>query len=307
MFARESTAVSFSSAGVAFARVAGPPSAPRLERVSFRPLPTGVLRFSLREPNILDAETVAASLVEARNALLCRVGRVFVTVPDTVGRVLLLDVEERFSSRSEGLDILRWKLEKKLPFSGADIHLDFQQLATRDNGSRVVLVALALRDVVRQYEEVLASAGLAPSHIDFNCFNLCRLFEQRFACHEEYALLFSFSASLGMLFFSQGSLVCIRIKELGGDRPMKDRLHKEIRCSFLSYRDRYPERAIRQVFCIASPPTAPELCRVARDVLECEPVLLEAKGAVAPREGVPLDQGSLFPFSAAIGAAFRGL
>ena len=88
---------------------------------------------------------------------------------------------------------------------------------------------------------------------------------------------------------------------------MKDRLHKEIRCSFLSYRDRYPERAIRQVFCIASPPGAPELCGVARDVLECEPVLLEAKGAVAPREGVPLDQGSLFPFSAAIGAAFRGL
>ena len=93
--------------------------------------------------------------------------RLSVTLPDTVGRIMMLDVEGRFKSRAEGLDIIRWKLKKSMPFDVADTHLDYQQLTVRENGDMALMVALVLAPVISQYEELLVAAGFMPSRIDF--------------------------------------------------------------------------------------------------------------------------------------------
>lgn len=307
MFSRRSIGVSVSSTGVACARLVGPASAPILDRVSWRPLPSGVLRFSLREKNILNAALFHETVREARNSLLCPASRVYLTLPDSVGRILLMDVEERFRSRAEAIDILRWKLKKMIPFESSEVHLDYQCLTTRDNGTQAVMVALVARTVIEQYEDAFAAAGIIPVRVDLDCFNLHRLFENRLSAHGDFVLVSRFAASLGMMFFSGGIPEYIRLREMPAGHAPDATVHNEIKCTMLSYRERFRKDDARAVFCLAPPQWADGFIDIARDALRCEPALLETRTAVSAAKDVPSDQESLFPFTTAIGAALRGM
>lgn len=307
LFARKSLGVEIGPTGVGFALLGGSAAAPRLERVSYRSLPPGCVRLSLREPNILDPQAFVATLKDAYNMLLYRGTHFSLTLPDAIGRILLLDVEGRFKSRGEALDIIRWKLKKSMPFELADSHLDYQQLRVRDNGDMALLVALVSRTVIGQYEELLAEAGFTPSRIDFNIFNLYRTFERRLAGQDDMALVTFYDGLLAVMIMHDDAPEFVRIKDLSGGTPSDGRVYLEINSSFLVHRERFPERMPRQVACIAPPDMGRDFCAMVAEITACETVLLETKSMVTPGDNAPADQETLFFFTPAIGAAMRSL
>lgn len=307
LFSGKSLGVEIGPTGVAFALLAGSAASPRLERVSYRPFDPGTLRASLREENILDPQTFTDHLKDAYNTLLYKGTRLSVTLPDTVGHILLLDIEGRFKSRSEGLDMIRWKLKKSMPFDVADTHLDYQQLTVRENGDMALLVALVSRRVISQYEELLVAAGFVPSKIDFNILNLYRTFERILAQQENCALISYYDSILGIMIFSDGIPEFVRVKELSGTPAVDSRVYMEITNSFLVYHERFPERTLQHVACLAPPATAVDFRDMAAEATGSELFLLETKSVVTPSDETPADQESLFPFTAAIGSALRSL
>jgi type IV pilus assembly protein PilM len=307
LFRKNSIGVEISPHGVAFALLGGSVASPCLERVAFRPFAPGVMRVSLREPNILDTQAFCDRLAEAHALLLHKGTRLSVTLPDTVGRVLLMDVEGRFKNRNEALDIIRWKLKKSMPFDVGDTHLDYQQLQMRDNNDMALLVTLVSRSVIGQYEDLMVTAGFAPARIDLNIFNLYRIFEKRLALLEECALISFYGSVLSIMVVNEGIPEFLRIKELG-DTPVGDnRVYREISNSLLAYRERFPEHAPHKLFCVAAPNAALEFCDLVSEASESDASLLEAKTVVKPSANAPADQATLFPFTAAIGAALRNL
>jgi len=168
LFNRKTVGLEVSQAGFLMALLAGTVSAPRLERLVSRPLMAGILRPSLRESNIADMQAFSDKLREAYALLLHRGTRISVSLPDSVGKVLVMDMEERFKSRAEGFDIIRWKLKKNLPFELADCHLDYQFLRKKESGEQSLLVTLVSRSVIEQYEAAITAAGLSPVSIDLN-------------------------------------------------------------------------------------------------------------------------------------------
>lgn len=307
LFNRKSAGVEISSTGLAFALLEGSQSSPSLERLAFRPLPPGVLRPSLRELNILDGQAFSDKLREAHALLLHRGSRLSVTLPDSVGKVVILDLQERFKSRTEGLDIIRWKLKKNLPFDLSDCHLDYQVLNKRENGDLVLLVTLASRSVLEQYESLINAAGLSPAQIDLNAFNLYRTFERNLSLLDDGALITFYGSTLGIMFFFEGKPEFTRFKELSGTLDNAGRMYTEISSSLLVYRERFPERQIKNLHCIASPGLSKDFCDMLEELGGVKPVLLEVKSAVKPSKDVPANQEALFPYTAAIGAALRSL
>jgi len=306
-FSRKSLGVEISPGGVAFALLGGNRTAPRLERIAFRPFTSGTLRVSLKEANILDPHSFCTCLSEAHALLLHKGTRLSLALPDAVGRVLLLDVEGRFKNRSEGLDIIRWKLKKNMPFDVADAHLDYQLLKVRESGEMSLLVALVSRSVISQYEELCTTAGFIPARIDLTGFNLCRTFQQRLEQLGDGGLISFYGSTLGIMLFSDGSLEFLRFKELPGSLPSDNRVFMEISNSLLAYRERFQERIIKKIVCIAPPDAAGDFCAMVAEATGSEPLLLETKAIVKPSDSAPADQESLFPFTAAIGAALRSL
>ena len=293
--------------GVACVVLAGTQASPRLERVAGRPFAPGVVRVSLREENVLDPQAFSDRLREAHALLLHNGTRLSVTLPDGVGRVLLLDVEGRFKNRTEGLDIIRWKLKKSMPFDVADTHLDYQQLRVRENGEMALLVALVSRGVISQYEDLIVAAGFAPARMEINAFSLCRTFERRLSLQDDGVLITFYNNTLGVMAFAEGIPEFLRFKELPGITPLDRRVYMEINNSLLVYRERFPERTVQHVACIAPFDVAADFCDMLAEASGCVPALFEAKAAVKPSDTAPADQESLFPYTAAIGAALRNL
>lgn len=307
LFSKHSLGVEISPQGVAFALMRGNAVSHRLERVVSRPFAPGVMRATLREPNILDVKAFCEGLTDAHSLLLHKGTRLSVSLPDAVGRVLLMDVEARFKNRNEALDIIRWKLKKKLPFDVADTHLDYQRLMVRDNNELLLLVTLVSRAVIAQYEDLMVAAGFSPARIDLNIFNLYRTFEKRLELVEDCALVSFYGGALGVLVLNNGVPVFFRVKELPDAQACDNRVFREVSNSLQVYRERFPDSASFKVACIAAPDVARDFCGMVSEASPNEVILLETKTAVKPSGEAPADQETLFPFTAAIGAALRNL
>ena len=305
LFASNIIGVEISQYGVTCAVTSGRAASPRVERVASAPFASGVLQTSLREQNVLDPDAFVAGLKSAHNLLLCRSTRVAVSLPDSACRIMLFDLEGRFKNRSEALDLIRWKLKKSIPLDTADTHLDYQQLSVRENGDLALLVAIISRTVVSQYEDLIVKAGFSPARIDCNTFNICRVFERRLSLHEECILISFYGSTLSIVFFSQGIPEFIRSKDLSGTPATDSRVYMEINSSLLVYKERFPERSVQTVFCVAAPDVAQNFQDMVAEATDATPFLLETKGAVTPGNSAPGDQARLFPCTAAIGAALR--
>lgn len=305
---RKSLGVEIGTTGVVFALLGGSAASPALERVASRPLAPGVVRGGLRELNILDPQAFCDCLRQAHGEILHAGTSLSVTLPDTVGRVLLMDVEERFKSRDEGMDIIRWKLKKSMPLDVSDIHLDYQKLMVRENNEIALLVTLVSRSVIGQYEELLVAADLVPARIDLNLFNIYRVFERSLALLDECALISFFNGSLSiMIMGEEGVPEFLRVKDLPGVSASDNRIYREISNSLMAYRERFPERVSHKVACVVSPEAAPLFREMVSAATSCEALLLETRDAVKPSPDAPADQTTLFPATAAIGAALRNL
>ena len=289
------------------ALVGGSAAAPRLERVAAASFSADTLQVSLRELNILEPDRFVTTVRSAHAMLLARSSKVAVTLPDSVGRILILDMEGRFKSRNEALDLIRWKLKKNIPFDMADTHLDYQQLAVRENGDLALLVALVSRTVISQYEELFTKAGLSPARIDFNTFNLCRVFDRRISLGDDCLLITYYDTTLSIISFGQGIPEFVRIKDLSGTPVTDNRVFMEISSSLRVYQERFPDHLSHVVYCVASPDRAQKLQEMVAEAAGATPVLLETKALITPGNDAPGDQTTLFPYTAAIGAALRSL
>lgn len=303
LMSKSALGLELSSDGLRFALVSGGKS-PRLDAGLFAPLPAGTLQFSRREPNVGNPQVFVAQVREAHGRLLTKQRTVSVSLPDATGRVVLLDLEARFKNREEGLDIIRWKLKKSLPFDISQVHLDFQTLAEKENGAVSLLVSLISRPVVTQYEELLLEAGLEPKFLDFTSFNLYRLFAPRLEISENGAFVTFYGGAMTVLIFYGGVLSFYRTKETVGEAQ---NLYREVNSSFLVYSDRYPGQTVGEVFCMAGASDAEAFRSLVAEASGLEPVLLDLDRMVSLGHGLGLDRAALHALAGSIGAALRSL
>ncbi len=125
-------------------------------------LPPGAVEVSLARPNLADP----AAFGEALRAVMERVGGlsggdVSLVLPDPVVRLALVPAEGLRGSRAEAEETIRFRLHKALPFDVRSARLAW--LPPRGDQ---LLVAVALDEVVRGYEDALESLGFRPGLVE---------------------------------------------------------------------------------------------------------------------------------------------
>lgn len=303
LMSKKGLGLELSNEGLGFALVQAGKTL-RLEAGQSLPFPPGTLQLSRREPNVTNPRAFVSAVRETYLRLLTRERSLSVSLPDATGRVVLLDLEARFKNREEGLDIIRWKLKKSLPFDIATVHLDYQTLAEKENGSVSLLVSLISRPVVTQYEELLIEAGLEPKFVDFTSFNLYRLFAARLEMSDNCAFVTFYAGAMTVLIFYGGVLSFYRSKEAVGEAQ---NLYREVNSSFLVYGDRYPGQAVTEVFCMSAASDAEAFRSLVAEASGLEPVLLDLERMVSPHQGSGLGKAALHALAGSLGAALRSL
>lgn len=300
-FARKAVGVEIGSDGIKFCSLSKKGDV-LLEGYETAEISPGMTRFSHREPNILQPEAFTDLLRRTHLKLISRTHRVAVSLPDSIGRVLLVDLDTRIRTRDEGADIIRWKMKKSFALDMSDMHLDYQVIRTRESGEISVLVSMIARPIIEQIEEVFLGAGLEPVRIDFTTFNLYRLFSQRLDMADNSVFFVYYEGILSILIFHEGAIEFFRTKEIHGEGFDSNRIYQEISNSLLVYTDKNPGRAFQEVFCFSSH-TDGELFRsIAGEATDIEPTLLDEEKFVRCRDGLHCDRGIRHTLAASIGA-----
>jgi type IV pilus assembly protein PilM len=215
-------------------------------------------------------------------------------------------LESPFKTKSEGIDLIRWKLKKSFPFPINDAHIDFVLIEEKITGEFTVLVSCIAMNILHQYEELLVEAGLEPYQIDFTSFNLFQLFAPRFSIGERQAFINWFGGVLSLFVFHEGKMYFCRTKEIYGDRMDVNRIYREINSSLLVYRDRNPGFSLQDVFCFSTLEDSEAFVTVVGEATNLDPVQLDVGKTLIFGEAKP-DRYTLVNLVSAIGAAVRAL
>jgi type IV pilus assembly protein PilM len=142
-----------------------------VQSFAFEPLPAGALSPSLTGQNLVDRTAVVAAI----RAVVDRIGRprkVALVVPDLATRVSLVRFDQVPASRADLDQLIRWQVKKSAPFPIEEASLTWTPGSQSIDGGHEFVVALARRDVIREYEEACESAGLHAGLVDLSTFSV---------------------------------------------------------------------------------------------------------------------------------------
>jgi type IV pilus assembly protein PilM len=131
-----------------------------LELCSTNELAPGCVVPDLAEDNLRQRDQVVTALQKSLETLGGRSRDVVAILPDAAVRVVLLDFETLPSGREEAEGVVRFRLRKSLPFDVDKAKVSYQ--AETVAGTVRVVAAVALNNVVQNYETAFREAGFSP-------------------------------------------------------------------------------------------------------------------------------------------------
>lgn len=135
-----------------------------VEAWAARSLPEGAVRPAPLAENIANPTALRQALEPVLGDVADGHRRCVLLVPDLVARVAVLEFDQVGKSSAELDAMLRWRLGKDLPFDVGTAALAFETHPGHSGGQQV-LVAVCLRNLLRQYEECLEGLGLQPGWV----------------------------------------------------------------------------------------------------------------------------------------------
>ncbi len=235
-------------------------------------LAPGVLTPGLREPNIRDPRRFVEGVREVLAPLAGREERIALCLPETSGRVLLLETDTVFKSRSEGLEIVRWQLRNTLPGDLRDLQLDYQVLERGDSGRTRLVAALLSRPVLSQFEELLAEAGFAAAIIDFQSLHLYNYYRPRLEPGEDFVLIGVEGGLLSLQLFQGGILTFHRTRETAAEPP---RIFQELRRSLAGGQEHHAALGRAPVYLHCDWEVREPVLEAVKSIFEKEVILLD--------------------------------
>lgn len=135
-------------------------------------LPAGAVVPSLTAANVADMPAVAEALRRALARLGARPARAALVVPDAAAKVSLVRLEKVPPRSADLREIVRWQVRKAAPFPIEQAVVSLTPGAPSPDGSAEFVVAVARQDVVQQYEQACAMAGVRAGLVDLATFSV---------------------------------------------------------------------------------------------------------------------------------------
>lgn len=197
-------------------------------------LDDGVIRPVFTGANVLQPDSFVNHLKTLLSPMVNGDKRIGVALPDSCGRLLLLDVETPFKNRTEGIEIVRWQL-KDLVINAGQLAVDYQILEEKESGQKKILAAVIARDVLKHFEALIEQAGYAPALIDFHSMALYNAYCSKVDFGPDFVLLGLDGSQLSIQVFINRSLIFHRTRQVERDGQ---RVFQEVNRSLVGCRGR---------------------------------------------------------------------
>ena len=206
-----------------------------LRSYAFETLPDGVVTASLAAGNIGDRAAVAAALRAATARLSARPARIALIVPDLVARVSVIRFDHVPSRRDDLEQLIRWQVRKSAPFPIEDACVTFTTGRRDAAGGREFIVIAARRDIVQEYENACADAGMHAGIVDIATFSIVNLvLAAASPANEDWLVVHMRPEYTSIAILRDGDLIFFRNRPEGAEESLTDVVHQ----TAMYYQDR---------------------------------------------------------------------
>lgn len=272
----------------------------RSSRVS---LPLGCLNNDLKEPQVVQPVAFADAAREAWSTLQVKSRRIALSLPDSACHLLLTRLDTPWKRRDEALELLRWKLGKRLDIDPELLQLDFQLFERHQDGTSDLLVALTHRNVILQYEELLLEAGLQPGRIGCHSLHLLQLCARFTAGAGQLVTLYD--NVLATFFHNDGRLLFCRSKLLPDGPDIAERLRRELMATLAAGRQT-GNGTLPDACHVMAPPEETGLISLLTAMTGAAPHQIALDEIIRQPADLSADANGMYRLSAAVGAAQGG-
>ncbi len=267
---------------------------------------------ALNGPNIVERPAVEGALARVFARLGGAPRRVALVVADTVAKVSLVRFE-KLPSRAEDLEqLVRYQVRKAAPFHVEDAQVSYTPGATHADGARELIVTLARRDIVSEYESVIAAAGAEPGLVDLATFNVINaVLAARGGASGDWLLVHVTPASASVAIMRGSDMIFFRTRGEEAEGTLADVTHQ----TAMYYEDRLGGAGFGRVVLVggqgaeAAQPSGggPDgLRRTLETRLQTPVDMLDASRLVTFADRIAIDQATADRLAPLIGVVLRG-
>ena len=190
-------------------------------------LPDGLVAPALTVPNLTDKAAVAAAVQRVLRSVGVSRGRVALVVPDGAAKVSVVRFEKVPAKAEDLAQLVRWQVRKAVPFPLEQSQVSWTPGVTDDTGVDYV-VSVARQDIVLDYEEAVAAAGVQVGLVDLASFNLVNLLlaTDGAAARGDWLLVHVTPDASTMAIVRDGALLLFRHRPIDGDGSLADLGHQ---------------------------------------------------------------------------------
>lgn len=165
-------AIEIESGHVAAARLTWRGDAATVAAHSLEPLPPGIVVPALTASNISDVAAVGRAIAQAIARLGGRPRRAALVIPDTAAKISLVRFENVPPKSDDLVELVRWQIRKSAPFPLEQSVVSFTPGIKPAEGGQEFVVTVARADVIAEYEDACARAGVHAGLVDIASFSI---------------------------------------------------------------------------------------------------------------------------------------
>jgi len=216
--------------------------APTVTAQATERLPDGLVVPSLTTPNLTDKAAVAAAAQRVLRAVGVSRGRVAVVIPDGAAKVSVIRFEKVPAKAEDLAQLVRWQVRKSVPFPIEQSQVSWTP-GVSDAGGTDFVVTVARQDIVQDYEQAVAAAGVQVGLVDLATFNLVNLLlagADAGAAAGDWLLVHVTPDASTMVIVRDGALLLFRHRPAEGEGSLSDLGHQ----TAMYYEDRLGGRGL---------------------------------------------------------------
>jgi len=274
----------------------------RLIKSASIPLPEGTIKPSFKSLNVVEPEIFSEALQRLLSEFDGPTRTIGLSLPSEVVRILLRGFPKLPDTRAEVENLISWSLEKSFHFPIENTKISYQVTGSDASGATQLLVTLAMRDVIRQYEDLLAKLHIDVRVVRPAGINLYNFFAPGLPSEESHAFLGLFDNYFSFLVFENARLTFFH----GVKRGFSDlQFFQDVDLTMQHYLESNPGKRIERLCVGSQVGYHAELKEVLSNLIDIRLDILDEGGLIDADFDMtqPLERLKLSSFASAIGAA----
>lgn len=174
----------------------------RLKKITETSIPAGIVNPSFKKRNIKNENEFIKFIKQACKKSVTK--NVHVAIPDSSSKILIKQFKELPKDQKEISEMVMWSISNSLDLSLDEVRVSSTHMGTDSAGNHIFLIALSMEEVITQYEDILAKAGISPKIISPAGINQFNFYSGKIPDHHNVAYLALFDDFINIFVFSMG-------------------------------------------------------------------------------------------------------